>query len=83
MAQSTVPITVSIRVLQRDAGPVLAGSAARWNRASPTTRNLRCHLSASVTSFNYVGAQLVGIEYHEPAKDLLPVKGTKKFVAGA
>jgi hypothetical protein len=36
-----------------------------------------------VTSFNYVGEQLVGVEYHEPAKDLLPVKGTKKFVAGA
>jgi hypothetical protein len=36
-----------------------------------------------VTSFHYVGTQLVGIEYHEPAKDLLPVKTTKKFVAGA
>jgi broad specificity phosphatase PhoE len=45
-------------------------------------RKRQCSL-ASVTSFNYVGEQLVGVEYHEPSKDLLPVKGTKKFVAGA
>ena len=45
-------------------------------------RKRQCTL-ASVTSFVYVGTQLVGVEYHEPAKDLLPVKGTKKFVAGA
>jgi len=45
-------------------------------------RKRECSL-ASVTSFVYVGTQLVGVEYHEPSKDLLPVKGTKKFVAGA
>ena len=45
-------------------------------------RKRQCSL-ASVTSFVYVGTQLVGIEYHEPSKDLLPVKATKKFVAGA
>jgi broad specificity phosphatase PhoE len=45
-------------------------------------RKRQCSL-ASVTSFVYVGTQLVGVEYHEPSKDLLPVKGTKKFVAGA
>jgi broad specificity phosphatase PhoE len=45
-------------------------------------RKRQCSL-ASVTSFNYVGTQLVGVEYHEPAKDLLPPKGTRKFVAGA
>ena len=45
-------------------------------------RKRQCSL-ASVTSFNFVGEQLVGIEYHEPAKDLLPIKNTKKFVAGA
>jgi broad specificity phosphatase PhoE len=45
-------------------------------------RKRECSL-ASVTSFVYVGTQLVGIEYHEPSKDLLPVKTTKKFVAGA
>ena len=45
-------------------------------------RKRQCSL-ASVTSFVYVGTQLVGLEYHEPAKDLLPLKTTKKFVAGA
>ena len=45
-------------------------------------RKRECSL-ASVTSFVYVGTQLVGLEYHEPSKDLLPVKTTKKFVAGA
>ena len=45
-------------------------------------RKRQCSL-ASVTSFVFVGEQLVGIEYHEPSKDLLPVKATKKFVAGA
>ena len=45
-------------------------------------RKRQCSL-ASVTSFVYVGTQLVGVEYHEPSKDLLPVKATKKFVAGA
>ena len=45
-------------------------------------RKRQCSL-ASVTSFVFVGEQLVGIEYHEPSKDLLPVKTTKKFVAGA
>jgi len=45
-------------------------------------RKRQCSL-ASVTSFVFVGTQLTGVEYHEPAKDLLPVKATKKFVAGA
>ncbi len=45
-------------------------------------RKRECSL-ASVTSFIYVGTQLVGLEYHEPAKDLVPSKTTKKFVAGA
>ena len=45
-------------------------------------RKRQCSL-ASVTSFVYVGTQLVGLEYHEPSKDLLPAKATKKFVAGA
>ena len=45
-------------------------------------RKRQCSL-ASVTSFVYVGTQLVGLEYHEPSKDLLPLKTTKKFVAGA
>jgi broad specificity phosphatase PhoE len=56
--------------------------AAEHRRLWHDPRKRQCTL-ASVTSFIYVGSQLVGIEYQEPAKDLLPVKTTKKFVAGA
>jgi broad specificity phosphatase PhoE len=56
--------------------------AAEHRRLWHDPRKRQCTL-ASVTSFHYVGAQLVGVEYTEPAKDLLPVKNTKKFVAGA
>lgn len=56
--------------------------AAEHRRLWHDPRRRECTL-ASVTSFRYVGAQLVGIDYQEPAKDLLPVKATKKFVAGA
>jgi broad specificity phosphatase PhoE len=56
--------------------------AAEHRRLWHDPRKRECSL-ASVTSFVYVGSQLVGIEYREPAKDLLPVKTTKKFVAGA
>ncbi|HEX4789643.1 MAG TPA: histidine phosphatase family protein [Actinospica sp.] len=45
-------------------------------------RKRQCSL-ASVTSFVFVGTQLTGVEYHEPAKDLVPVKTDRKFVAGA
>jgi broad specificity phosphatase PhoE len=56
--------------------------AAEHRRLWHDPRKRECSL-ASVTSFHYVGTQLVGVEYQEPAKDLLPVKTTKKFVAGA
>ena len=56
--------------------------AAEHKRLWHDPRKRQCSL-ASVTSFVFVGEQLVGIEYHEPSKDLLPVKATKKFVAGA
>ena len=56
--------------------------AAEHRRLWHDPRKRQCTL-ASVTSFRYVGTQLVGIEYHEPAKDLLPPRTTKKFVAGA
>jgi broad specificity phosphatase PhoE len=56
--------------------------AAEHRRLWHDPRKRQCSL-ASVTSFQYVGTQLVGIEYQEPAKDLLPVKTTKQFVAGA
>lgn len=56
--------------------------AAEHRRLWHDPRKRQCSL-ASVTSFVYVGDRLVGLEYHEPSKDLLPVKTTKKFVAGA
>ncbi|MBS2962176.1 histidine phosphatase family protein [Actinocrinis puniceicyclus] len=56
--------------------------AAEHRRLWHDPRRRECTL-ASVTSFRFVGAKLVGIDYQEPAKDLLPLKSTKKFVAGA
>jgi broad specificity phosphatase PhoE len=45
-------------------------------------RKRECSL-ASLTSFEFTGDQITAVRYSEPAKDLLPVKNTKKFVAGA
>lgn len=45
-------------------------------------RKRQCTL-ASVTSYTFTGDRLVSIAYTEPARDLLPLKTTKKFVAGA
>ncbi len=56
--------------------------AAEHRRLWHDPRRRQCSL-ASVTSFRYLGTRLIGIDYQEPAKDLLPVKTTKKFVAGA
>jgi broad specificity phosphatase PhoE len=45
-------------------------------------RRRQCSL-ASVTSFSYAGDELVTVGYTEPARDLLPARKSKKFVAGA
>jgi broad specificity phosphatase PhoE len=45
-------------------------------------RKRQCSL-ASLTSFTLVGDRITAVKYSEPAKDLLPVKNSKKFVAGA
>lgn len=45
-------------------------------------RKRQCTL-ASLTTFTYDGPKIVSVAYSEPAADLLPVKKTKKFVAGA
>ncbi|MBW8805617.1 MAG: histidine phosphatase family protein [Catenulisporales bacterium] len=45
-------------------------------------RKRECTL-ASLTSFEFTGDRITAVRYSEPAKDLLPVKNTKKFVAGA
>ncbi len=45
-------------------------------------RRRQCSL-ASLTSVTYDGESVVSIAYSEPAADLVPVKATKKFTAGA
>jgi len=45
-------------------------------------RKRQCSL-ASLTTFTYEGPRIVSVSYSEPAADLLPVKTSKKFVAGA
>jgi broad specificity phosphatase PhoE len=56
--------------------------AAEHRRLWHDPRKRQCSL-ASVTSFHYDGDRLERVEYQEPARDLLPAKYTKKFVAGA
>ncbi len=45
-------------------------------------RGRQCTL-ASLTSFTYEGAAIESVSYVEPVKDLLPVKGSRTFSAGA
>lgn len=45
-------------------------------------RKRQCSL-ASLTSFTYEGDRVVTVAYSEPAADLVPVKASKKFTAGA
>lgn len=45
-------------------------------------RKRQCSL-ASITSFTYAGDKVVSVAYSEPAADLVPIKATKKFTAGA
>jgi broad specificity phosphatase PhoE len=57
-------------------------SAVEGRRLPHDPRKRQCSL-ASLTSFTFHGDQIVSVGYAEPAKDLLPVKATKKFTAGA
>jgi broad specificity phosphatase PhoE len=59
-----------------------ARSFATGRRLWHDPRKRQCSL-ASLTSFTYDGDELVAVSYEEPAHDLLPVRATKKFVAGA
>ena len=45
-------------------------------------RRRQCQL-ASVTSITFSGPDIVGVAYNEPARDLVPVRAKKNFVAGA
>ena len=38
---------------------------------------------ASVTSFTFSDGELAGVEYHEPAADLIPVRTSRKYRPGA
>lgn len=57
-------------------------SAVEGRRLWHDPRRRQCAL-ASLTTFTYEGTKVVSVGYSEPAADLLPVKVTKKFVAGA
>ncbi|MGZ4592612.1 MAG: histidine phosphatase family protein [Actinomycetes bacterium] len=59
-----------------------ARSFATGRRLWHDPRRRQCAL-ASLTSFTYRGDELVSVSYEEPAHDLLPVRASKKFVAGA
>ncbi|MGZ4638936.1 MAG: histidine phosphatase family protein, partial [Actinomycetes bacterium] len=59
-----------------------ARSFATGRRLWHDPRRRQCAL-ASLTSFTYRGDELVSVSYEEPARDLLPVRASKKFVAGA
>ena len=57
-------------------------SFATGRRLWHDPRKRQCSL-ASLTSFTYRDDELVSVSYEEPAHDLLPVRTSKKFVAGA
>jgi broad specificity phosphatase PhoE len=57
-------------------------SAVEGRRFLHDPRRRQCTL-ASLTSFTYVGDEVVTVAYSEPAADLLPVKTSNKFTAGA
>jgi broad specificity phosphatase PhoE len=59
-----------------------ARSAATGRRLWHDPRKRQCAL-ASLTSFAYRGDELVSVSYEQPAHDLVPVRSSKKFVAGA
>jgi broad specificity phosphatase PhoE len=59
-----------------------ARSFATGRRLWHDPRKRQCTL-ASLTSFTYRGNQLVSVSYEEPAHDLLPVRSSAQFSAGA
>jgi broad specificity phosphatase PhoE len=60
----------------------IARCRAEGRRLWHDPRSRECTL-ASLTSFTYDGDELVRVGYSEPARDLLPVKGARRFTAGA
>jgi len=60
----------------------MARSHVEGRRLFHDPRKRQCSL-ASLTTFTYDGERAVSVAYSEPAADLLPVRATKKFTAGA
>jgi broad specificity phosphatase PhoE len=54
----------------------IARCAVEGRRLWHDPRRRQCSV-ASLTSFTYAGDDIVAVEYHEPAADLLPTKRTK------
>lgn len=59
-----------------------ARSYVEGRRLFHDPRKRQCSL-ASLTTFTYRGDRVVTVAYSEPAADLVPVKASKKFTAGA
>ncbi|MGD7788687.1 histidine phosphatase family protein [Propionibacteriaceae bacterium Y1700] len=60
----------------------MARCDAEGRRLVHDPRKRECTL-ASITSFTVIDGRVTSVSYAEPSRDLLPVKTTKKFVAGA
>lgn len=60
----------------------MARSHLEGRRLFHDPRRRQCSL-ASLTTFTYDGERVVSVAYSEPAADLVPVRATKKFTAGA
>ncbi|HLT60643.1 MAG TPA: histidine phosphatase family protein [Microlunatus sp.] len=91
-------IVARMRLAIRDAAEAAAGHEALivshqlpiWmarcdiegRRLAHDPRQRECTL-ASLTSITLLDGRVTGVKYTEPARDLLPVKRSEKFVAGA
>lgn len=60
----------------------IARSFLEGRRLFHDPRKRQCSL-ASLTTFTYEGDNVVTVAYSEPAADLVPVRASKKFTAGA
>lgn len=60
----------------------MARSYVEGRRLWHDPRQRQCSL-ASLTTFTYVGDSVTSVAYSEPAADLVPVRASKKFAAGA
>lgn len=59
----------------------IARRAAEGRPFAHDPRRRQTHL-ASVTSFRFIGEEIIGVDYHQPAKSLVPATSKKKFRVG-